>query len=330
MDPFEFRLLNDFQRSFPLVTRPYAEVARMLQRSEAETLDALAALKASGKLTRIGVTFAPGAIGDATLAAMSVPGERLAAVARLVNSFPEVNHNYEREHAYNLWFVVTAPDRARVGAVVRAIESAAGCGPVLSLPMIEPYHIDVGFDLARHEAAPLREATRAGRPRRTQLSPRERALVAALQEGLALAPEPYGELAHRAGMAEHDVIATLGRWVEDGVINRIGVIVRHRRLGYRANAMVVWDVPDAEVTEVGRNVARLPEVTLCYRRERRLPAWRYNLYCMIHGRGRTHVLSQIAAMDARFDLVKYPYEVLFSRRCFRQRGARYVSGAVRG
>jgi hypothetical protein len=77
-------------------------------------------------------------------------------------------------------------------------------------------------------------------------------------------------------------------------------------------------------------VARLPEVTLCYRRERRLPAWRYNLYCMIHGRGRTHVLSQIAGMDARCDLVKYPYEVLFSRRCFKQHGARYVTGAARG
>jgi hypothetical protein len=69
-------------------------------------------------------------------------------------------------------------------------------------------------------------------------------------------------------------------------------------------------------------------VSLCYRRERLLPAWRYNLYCMIQGRDRVHVLAQIAAMDARLDLVKYPYEVLFSRRCFKQGGARYVTCAV--
>ena len=330
MHEFEFHLLNDYQRGFPLQARPYAAIARALGRTEAETLDTLARLQASGKVSRIGVTFAPGRIGAATLAAISVPAERLAAVARLVNGFAEVNHNYEREHAYNLWFVVTAPNRARVEAVVRAIENAARCGPVLSLPMIEPYHIDLGFDLAQRDAAPPRELVREGRARQMALSPRERALVIALQEGLALVPEPYAELARRAGMPEHEAIATLARWVEDGVIKRIGAIVRHRQLGFRANAMVVWDVPDAEVTEVGRTVARLPEVTLCYRRERRLPAWRYNLYCMIHGRGRTHVLAQIAGMDARCDLVKYPYEVLFSRRCFKQHGARYVSGAARG
>jgi hypothetical protein len=92
--------------------------------------------------------------------------------------------------------------------------------------------------------------------------------------------------------------------------------------------MVVWDVPDAEARAVGERMARWPDVNLCYRRERLLPAWRYNLYCMIHGRDRVHVLARIAAMDARLDLVGYPYEVLFSRRCFKQRGARYVTDGV--
>jgi len=124
------------------------------------------------------------------------------------------------------------------------------------------------------------------------------------------------------------VMATLARWLADGLANRLGVIVCHRPLGFGANAMVVWDVPDAEARAVGERMAQWPEVSLCYRRKRLLPAWRYNLYCMIHGRDRVHVLGQIAAMDARLDLVKYPYEVLFSRRCFKQRGARYVTEGV--
>jgi DNA-binding Lrp family transcriptional regulator len=81
---------------------------------------------------------------------------------------------------------------------------------------------------------------------------------------------------------------------------------------------------------VGERIARWPEVSLCYRRARGLPAWHYNLYCMIHGRDRTRVLAEITAMDAGLDLVKYSYEVLFSRSCFKQRGARYVAGGGSG
>jgi DNA-binding Lrp family transcriptional regulator len=328
MDAVTARLLNEFQRDFPLVPRPFQSVADRLGAHESEVLGMLASLVTSGKVSRVGLTFAPGRIGAATLAAMAVPEERLHEIASLVSAFAEVNHNYEREHPYNLWFVVTGPDEARIESVVRKIERAAACGRVLSLPMVEPYHVDLGFDLERRDAdVPRRSGSRRAGGRVALTAP-ERALAVALEDGLPLIEEPYAEVARRAGMPEQDVMATLARWLADGLANRLGVIVRHRPLGFRANAMVVWDVPDGEARAVGERMAQWPEVSLCYRRERLLPAWRYNLYCMIHGRDRVHVLAQIAAMDARLDLVKYPYEVLFSRRCFKQGGARYVTCAV--
>ena len=328
MDAVTARLLNEFQRDFPLVPRPFRSVADRLGAHESEVLAMLASLVTGGKVSRVGLTFAPGRIGAATLAAMSVPEERLHEIAERVSGFAEVNHNYEREHPYNLWFVVTGPDAARVETVVREIERAAACGWVLSLPMVEPYHVDLGFDLECRDADVPRRAGSRRPGGRVALPAPERALAAALEDGLPLIEEPYAEVARRAGISEQDVMATLTRWLADGLANRLGVIVRHRPLGFRANAMVVWDVSDGEVSAVGERMARWPEVSLCYRRERRLPAWRYNLYCMIHGRDRVHVLAQIAAMDARLDLVKYPYEVLFSRRCFKQRGARYVTAEV--
>jgi DNA-binding Lrp family transcriptional regulator len=328
METVTARLLNEFQRDFPLVPRPFRSVAERLGAREPEVLAMLASLVASGKVSRVGLTFAPGRIGAATLAAMSVPEPRLHEIASLVSAFAEVNHNYEREHLYNLWFVVTGPDAARVETVVREIERAAACGRVLSLPMVEPYHVDLGFDLERRDADVPRRGGRRRARGRVALTAPERALVAALEDGLSLIEEPYAEVARRAGMSEQDVMATLTRWLADGLANRLGVIVRHRPLGFRANAMVVWDVPDAEVSAVGERMARWPEVSLCYRRERLLPAWRFNLYCMIHGHDRVQVHAQIAAMDARLDLVKYPYEVLFSRRCFKQGGARYVTCGV--
>lgn len=142
----EKALLDGFQRDFPLVPRPYAAVAERLGMTEAELLAMLRRLRDAGAVGRVGAVVRPGTVGASTLAAMAVPPERLDAVAALVSARPEVNHNYEREHRYNLWFVVTAASRDRVAAVLREIAAAAGL-PVLDLPLAREYRIDLGFPL---------------------------------------------------------------------------------------------------------------------------------------------------------------------------------------
>lgn len=140
------RLLNDFQHEFPLTATPYADMARTLGVSEDEVLARLADLQARGAVSRVGAVLRPNTVGVSTLAAMAVPAERLEAVAALVNGYTEVNHNYEREHRLNLWFVATAPDRARLDAVLDDISARSGI-EVLSFPLVEDYHIDLGFEL---------------------------------------------------------------------------------------------------------------------------------------------------------------------------------------
>jgi siroheme decarboxylase len=157
-----------------------------------------------------------------------------------------------------------------------------------------------------------------------ELSERDRRLIAAIQDGLPLVPRPYAAIGGALHMSEAEVIAALRRLIEGGVIKRFGVIVRHRELGYRANAMVVWDVPDARVADAGRTLAALPFVTLCYRRPRRLPAWPYSLFCMIHGRDREAVEALVEQASAAAGLESLPRAVLFSRRRFKQRGALYA------
>jgi len=146
LSELEKRLLNDYQRGFPLSPTPYAEIARELGTSESEVLACLHALQERGMVSRVGPVFAPGRAGASTLAAIAVPKERLAEVARLINAYDEVNHNYEREHEFNLWFVITAGSRARVGEVLDEIRAATGL-QVLDLPMEAHYHIDLGFPL---------------------------------------------------------------------------------------------------------------------------------------------------------------------------------------
>ncbi len=147
MKDFEKHLLDDYQRDFPLVPRPYAALAEQLGVSEDQVIAALEAMRDAGLVSRIGAVFKPGALGGSTLAAMSVPEERLKEVAGFVSGFSEVNHNYEREHAFNLWFVVTAPDDVGVERVLGEIERNTGIKP-LNLPMLESYHLDLGFPIS--------------------------------------------------------------------------------------------------------------------------------------------------------------------------------------
>jgi len=169
-----------------------------------------------------------------------------------------------------------------------------------------------------HFAAPVR-ATRAP----VAVDDTDRRLLAAVQPGLPLSPRPFAEIGARLGLDEQEVIARLARLKEAGVIKRFGVVVRHHEVGYGANAMVVWDVPDEQVRTLGHCLAGFDFITLCYQRPRRLPRWRYNLYCMIHGQSREQVLAHLEWMVNHCGLQSVAHEVLFSRRRFKQRGAVY-------
>jgi DNA-binding Lrp family transcriptional regulator len=155
------------------------------------------------------------------------------------------------------------------------------------------------------------------------VTPTDRALLAALADGLPMEPHPFAAIGRRVGMDEAAVLARLRALHDTNVIRRFGVVVRHHELGYRANAMVVWDVPDARVDAAGRALAAAPGVTLCYRRPRRLPEWPYNLFCMVHGSDRTAVGAAVRRAAAAAGLDGVPSAVLFSGRRFQQRGARF-------
>ena len=142
----EKRLLDCYQRGFPLTARPYQEIAREQGCDEKTVIATLSRLQDMGLISRIGAVVTPHRAGWSTLAAMAVPPDRLQAVADLVSALPEVNHNYEREHRLNLWFVVTGKDVEHVSSVLQAIEARTGLA-VLDLPMVEAFRLDLGFSL---------------------------------------------------------------------------------------------------------------------------------------------------------------------------------------
>jgi DNA-binding Lrp family transcriptional regulator len=152
----------------------------------------------------------------------------------------------------------------------------------------------------------------------------EKSLIEAVSRGLPLVSRPYEAIANQIGSTESEVIEGIQRIIDRGDIKRFGVIVRHRRLGYRANGMVVWDIPDECIEEIGNCIGRYDFVTLCYQRPRRLPDWPYNLFSMIHGHDRSGVCEQVALIVEQCGLRDIAHDILFSNRCFKQRGANYA------
>jgi DNA-binding Lrp family transcriptional regulator len=146
LDALDRRLLDEFQHDFPLSPRPHAEIAKRVGTTERDVIDRFTALERRGLLSRIGPVFGARKLGASTLCAMAVPPTCIEAVARLVSRYPEVNHNYEREHELNLWFVLTAADEDRIGEILAQVREQTGL-EVLDLPLLAPYHIDLGFPL---------------------------------------------------------------------------------------------------------------------------------------------------------------------------------------
>ncbi len=328
MHSLERNLLNHYQRDFPLTSQPFAQIAKEVNSDTASILHTFKILKNAGKITRIGPVFRPNTIGVSTLAALKAPSSQLETIAEIINQYPEVNHNYEREHAYNLWFVATAPDAQHLENTLQQMEQQIGID-IMRLPLLKEYYIDLGFTM------PLDDATKHANISKhhahhhsVQYSIQhhdelQQRLLAEIQSGLPLVDKPYQAVADTIGTTEQEVLRRIDIMLTAGTIRRMGVVVRHRELGYRANAMLVWDIPDEQIDKIGTQLSQVDCITLCYQRPRHLPHWRYNLFTMIHGKDKPSVEACVQRIVSDYGLQDIPRATLFSKRRFKQRGACY-------
>lgn len=317
-DPLDRRLLDDFQRDFPVVPRPFAVLGQELGLDEAEVVRRLKAMHQTGRITRVGGTCAPNTMSASTLAAIAVPADEIEEVAAIINQEPGVNHSYEREDHWNIWFVATGPDRQHVSDCLARIEENTGYR-VLDLRLVRPFNVDLGFKMdgvtAPGDAPAPREADL------TAIQPGDQELMQALTKGLAIVAAPYAALADQLGRPEADVLERIEALSKAAILSRLGVIVRHRALGWRSNAMVVWDLPSDQITEAGPQLAALPGVTLCYERRPVEGDWPFRLYSMIHAKSRDDAMAVLAQAANLPGLKGVDHKALFSTRCFRQTGA---------
>ncbi|ADQ66261.1 ArsR family transcriptional regulator [Halogeometricum borinquense DSM 11551] len=328
LDEVDATLIDEYQSGFPVVERPFDVLGEVLGVSEDEALARVRSLREKGIFRRFGAVLNPPVIGSSTLAAVSAPEDRFEEVAEVINGYRQVNHNYRRDHEWNMWFVVTAASRKKRDEILAEIEEQTGL-TVLNLPMLTDYYIDLEFPVMnddRFARESLSEtavnATRISEEATGNLSSLDAAVLVEIQDGFPLSATPYRDVADAVDADVDDVLAAIQRLLDDGCIKRIGCIVNHVITGFDANCMVVWDVPDDELDVRGEDVGRLPYVTLCYHRPRRPEQdWQYSLFTMIHGREADAVdekIDELAAEHLPFD-----HERLYSTETLKQTGAQY-------
>ncbi|MFC7211735.1 Lrp/AsnC family transcriptional regulator [Natronoarchaeum sp. GCM10025321] len=331
IDDVDASIIDGFQSGFPIEARPFRAVGEAVGVSEAEAIERVTRLYEQGIFRRFGAVLNPPVIGSSALAAVQAPDERFGEIADVINGYQQINHNYRRDHEWNMWFVVTAGSRERRDQILAEIEERTGC-TVLVLPMLTDFYINLEFPVVNadrfareglaSEGSTDASATRISEDAAGDLSQFEGELLLEIQAGFPLSATPYADIAEALDADVSDVIRAINRLLETGCIKRIGCVVNHVVTGFDNNCMVVWDVDDEELDERGVAVGELPYVTLCYHRPRRPELdWEYNLFTMIHGRDPDAVDEKIDELAAEH--LPYDHERLYSTETLKQTGARY-------
>lgn len=329
LDTVDAELIDEYQSGVPIERRPFRSISAALGISEEAALSRVQRLREAGVFRRFGAVLNPPVIGSSTLAAVQASDDRFEEIAATINSYQQVNHNYRRDHEWNMWFVITAASHERRDQILEEI--AAEAGDVLVLPLLTDYYINLEFPVmntdrfARESLSQTAvSATQVSEDATADLSTLDRRLLVAIQDGLPLTRTPYADVAEAIDADTEVVVETIDRLLENGCIKRIGCVVNHVATGFNNNCMVVWDIPPETLDSYGERVGALPYVTLCYHRPRRPEQdWPYTLFTMIHGRDVDAVEERIDELAT--DHLPFEHERLYSTETLKQTGARYES-----
>ncbi len=323
LDEMDRRLVNLAQSQFPLGEQPFAALGASLGMDGDEVISRLRRLKDENIVRLIGPVVDAGRLGyRTTLAGLSLAADRLDEAGRAIAAHPLVSHCYEREHRFNLWFTLAAPEGVELDYELHRLVAPLGARAAISLPALRVFKLGVHFDMLDGNAAETVTAPAVNSAqKKLNLSPQDRAVLNELQQDLPLEEAPFSAMAARAGMPLQDFLAGCRLLLDAGVIRRYGASVNHRRAGYEANAMTCWKVSAGQVDNAGLELAAMRQVSHCY--ERKTDAlWPYNLFAMFHGRSRQECRKPAEDMTRQLGLGS-PV-LLFSTKEIKKERVRYL------
>ena len=295
MDITDRQLLNKIQSPFPMVDQPFQQLGEELGISEQEVLDRLAELKRTNVLRQISAIFDTRRLGfKTTLVAMAYEPKQLHKAALEINKHPGVSHNYAREGSYyNLWFTLAVPPDHDLEATARYMSRKTGALEQRIMPTKRFFKIGVNFDMVKQKGSSFNYSPDDISPggfdkeaadswnKAVPITEADKDAIRGMQEDLALVPRPYDTIAQGLGMTTSELFALAKDFQDRRIMRRYSAVLHHRRSGFKANAMIVWKVPEERGEEVGMIMAKHDAVTHCYERPT-FPDWPYTHFTMVH------------------------------------------------
>lgn len=318
MDELDKELLNEIQWTFPLVTRPFDVIAKKFDTTPKIIKEHLNNLKEVGILRQLSAIFDTRKLGySSSLVAMEIEPDMLEYVASQINRHPGVSHNYEREHQFNLWFTLAVPPGADLKTEIDKFNVLKGIKKVRMLPTLQLFKIGVKLDMVdekKHEIAPTEEKKEI---KNVKFEPTEedKNFIRELQKDMEIIDEPFVKAANNLGITENELFEKMKYYETNGIMRRFAAILRHRQVGFTANGMIVWKVPEDRISEVGAKLGAFPQVSHCYERPT-YPDWPYNVFSMIHCKTQDEAHEMAKTIQ---DQIHVPeYQILFSSREFKK------------
>ncbi|MBI4114977.1 MAG: Lrp/AsnC family transcriptional regulator [Candidatus Omnitrophica bacterium] len=327
-DELDRKLLTLLQKEIPRITRPFTKVAELLGIEEEKVLRRVHRLKDEEKVIRqISAIFDTKSLGyKSTLVAMRFAPEDLDQGAEVINQHPGVSHNYKRNADFNLWFTIAVPPKDSLESHINRLHELSGAKQTLILPTLRLFKIGVKLDLTGKEskeesADDIYDESRR-RKSAPDLSETEIEVIRILQEDMPLAEEPYRALAAQIGVSEGELFDILNSFQSRGYMRRIAAILHHRRAGFAANAMVVWNIPKEKLDTIGPDFAKFREVSHCYERPT-FPDWPYSVYTMVHGAKMQDCEAIVERMEEKIG--KWPHLNLYSTKEYKKIRLKYFT-----
>jgi len=301
LEELDKRLLNLMQGSFPIASRPYAQVAAEAGISEHEAIARVQRLIDERIIRQVTPIFDTRALGySSMLVAAKVDPENPWRAANVINAHPGVSHNYLRNHEFNIWFTIATEPDSPLGldGTLEVLRRLAGAESIRQLPTLKLFKIRMDLEMEGDTDA-LAKAVEVAPPAETERQPYDEfdvAVIRATQGDMPVIEQPYAPAAELLGVPQQRLLAHLAGMQERRLLRRVAAILFHRRAGFSANGMGVWKVPDERIMELGPRMAAFRGISHCYQRPT-YADWPYSIFTMAHGRSKEEcdaILDSIA------------------------------------
>ena len=316
-------ILYKIQSSFPLTKRPFLELAKELGVSEEEVLNIIKEQKELGIIRQTSAIFDTKRLGyKSSLVAFKVSEDKIEQAAKIINAHPGVSHNYLRDHDFNIWFTMAVAPNSKLGLerTIEILKEQSGADESIILPTLKLFKISVRMDTTGKRAKKEKVAKR--NYKEIELTPKHIEAVKELQKDIKLVNEPFLEATQKLGVDYDKLFALANELKEAGIMRRFAAILRHRKAGFNANAMTVWQAPEERAQEIGKQLASFSAVSHCYLRPS-YPNWPYNLFAMVHAKTEEESEAIISEMAKETRLTNY--RKLYSTREFKKQRIVYFS-----